>query len=64
MSQFFGRAVPVAGQVALRVSFRLISLWENLTTNGELSSLFGGGAHPRRRERFAVPAEFFFRRRR
>jgi len=46
MSQFFGRAVPVAAQVALRVSFRVISLWENVTTNGELSSLFGGGSAP------------------
>jgi len=46
MSQFFGRAVPVAAQVALRVSFRVISLWENVTTNGELSSLFGEGSAP------------------
>ena len=44
MSEFFGRAVPVATHLALGVSFRAISLPENFITNGELSSLFPGEA--------------------
>ena len=44
MSEFFGRAVPVAWHLALGVSFRAISLREKFITNGELSSLFPWGS--------------------
>ena|SRR5437660_8693283 len=54
MSEFFGRAVPVATHLALGVSFRAISLPENFITNGELSSLFPREAHAPSRAQFGA----------